>query len=406
MNDITQLIISYLKPERLLPFFINNISLHTKFRHQCHDSLNKYDFVYQHFPNVIHTGITLLSPDKHEKYCYIKRTWGTTKDDWAHKFPNLKSITLSCHFNNINMFHNFSPNILHITLHDCPNLTNISSLSQCSKLRTLQIRFCRNIQHLPFLSPKLKSITIYSCFNINNITTLHICTNLRSITIYTYGSSFSAPIDLSPLKSCIKLKHIKLLGNSFINTNFITKLTKLKYLSMSGSPPILPPNLTSLHISNSPIKNTSLLKSCINLKYLKFVACHSLIDFSHLQLPTLRTLNLTFCKFTQLLNIGLCPSLHTLSLRETEPLKTLKGFSNFPSLKHLDLSCCEWLSTLNGLEKCLQLETINLNTCHALRDVTTLKSCIHLHTIYMYNPLTPNYFFANCNIINSRYELK
>lgn len=152
---------------------------------------------------------------------------------------------------------------------------DLTPLSTCTTIRTLNLSFCQRITDISSLA---------ACVNLHTLS-LKMCINVK---------------DVSPLKACEALRVVDL--SDCMNVGDISPLAQCESIDMTYS---------------YAIRSVPPLPSCHTLI---LAMCHSLEDVAGLaECPLLRVLDLTWCfRLTNLSVLEKCPLLHTLSLRERE----------------------------------------------------------------------------------------
>ncbi|MFH1377400.1 MAG: hypothetical protein ABIH86_01440 [Planctomycetota bacterium] len=231
-----------------------------------------------------------------------------------------------------------------LTVRDCVNLIDFSSIAFMKTLSDLRIDNCSKIADLSPVSnnPSLISLSIKQCNAIRDIQPVINSESIKQLSIDRCDNL----IDYSKMKRMTQLKSLTIIGNNSITT------------SSSVS---LPENLESLALDNcGSITDIQSLAKQNTLSRLSLKGCKNIADFDPIKnLANLEALSLQGCKS---LTSGL------VLLRLTK-------------LKTLDLSHCDNLRDISSISTLTEITSLNLMGCELIEDVQTLVNLKYLTTL-------------------------
>ncbi|XP_056162468.1 disease resistance protein L6-like [Syzygium oleosum] len=282
-----------------------------------------------------------------------------------------------------------------------------SSIMMATKLKYLDLTFCKRLERLPTELGKLGALEEL-CLDgsgirqlpnsIGDLQNLEIL-NIRSTKVKELPNSIGRLTKLRVLDAanCYQLggelpKSIRNLSS--LQCLYLYSCDKLQSL------PVLPSSLTHLGVSCQSRKLTS-LSNLTHLKVLQLYSCPILEHFwehpSALNTPfELDILEISSCGRIKTLNVSLFSHLRTLSVKYCDLILEIRGLDNLkclesleivdcPSIERLDLPKskglkkliardCEKLVEIQGLDRSESLEGIDISWCHSIERLDLSKS--------------------------------
>jgi len=213
------------------------------------------------------------------------------------------------------------------------NLTDeqLTSITNISTLKYIDISFCNKPTHLDFLKnkPQLEHLKISGC---------------RALT------DFSALINISTLKSInankTQLKDLEVLAQNKSVENLNLRGTQVSFID----PLSKCPNLRELDLSDTPLKNIDGLSECTDLRQVKMINC-KIEDIAALSKATkLRTLVLINTLVSALEPLKDCTELTFLEVQGS-PIKDFSPLLKGEKLRRLTVSSSVPEEQLNSLKE-------------------------------------------------------
>ena len=380
--DILNIILSYINPPLLAPFFIQNNINHAitfKYNPTIHNLvlINSHRTIFKFFPNIKLTHLTVhdINIDInliHITHLHLKcnpppySSWSQFNPNYlnlAQLCPHLISFQISDAFFLDLQLINACTHLTTLHLSHITTITNINTLLTCPHLKTVKFKSCI-IQSWFYL-------TISKCLAL---TTLHFIackhhTDLNVIQLncpHLYNYIISGPINISnahhlrthnyPTLHTISIIH----NPNLINLNHLPT-HNLHKLDLSGS---------------SSLQHIHPLKTCTNLRTLILSKCSNLISIEGLEFCTkLSSLLLDHCsRITHLNPLTGCPNIKLLGLSSCLALNNIDGLRGC-KLTGIDFRNCHILPTIKPLNMSHNLQYINLINCHQITDLTPLNNC-------------------------------
>lgn len=267
IQDINNIIIIYLSPHQLLPFFTTNTKLHYDARHYCLH-IKDANYIFNHFPNMIITGI-------HLNELYIDE-------------PSISLTIFISKLIHISQTYNRTNTNSYLTPYNHNHITSFTITNPCTE----------NIETLS-LFPKLNSLTLNHYGPYLDLDALKMIHNLHTLKLLFESEGIIFEYDIYDILKCKQLKYLKLVGSFTNNNMFIShqNLQIFKYIATNCETNTIfftnCPNLKTIKISNSPLSHIN-LATTPNLHNFKLSNCPNLQNISGLtqckkltkQLPT------------------------------------------------------------------------------------------------------------------------
>eukprot|EP00798_Chlamydomonas_sp_ICE-L_P008054 gene8054-biopygen17787 len=286
---------------------------------------------------------------------------------------------------------------------DLSRLQDIAAMSLWSNLNDLCLDMDEGeMEDLSFLSkfPNLQILKIDTCGALWDLTALSACTNLRTLDLYWINQQTG--VELTALSACSHLQELSLSG--CVGVDDITPLSTCC-------------NLRSLNLHDimyHHLQDFSAMSTCSNLHTLKVNDCEEFQDLAGLATcSNLHTLELEDCEqLHDIKALTACCNLHTLRLYGCTQLQDITALSECFALQVVDLFGCAgieyipcfshvwgqqgsacsnlhelslsywyYLEEISALSSCSSLQYLNLVDCEQLRDVTALSALCNLHTL-------------------------
>ncbi len=202
---------------------------------------------------------------------------------------------------------------------------------------------------------------------------------LRSLT-FTRHRRYQAPVPEEILRKIIvSLPHLSSLNltSQYVTDNvmaLVVQLKELRHLDLTNVFPKVSaetlrrivthlPQLTSLHLSESPITN-------------------EMMDLLS-QLKELQSLSLNTAKINDelLQQLAKCSTLQALNLRDNYDITTVQPLAACLELEELDLDGCSNLISLQGLSACTKLLSLSILNSSKIQDFGPLSACTQLRKL-------------------------
>lgn len=330
--NTTKLIITYLSPHQLLPYFLkSNLPLTTKFNydlsphiidissqniplhnHVSYISLEEFDIIFNHLSNIRITAVTIIQFKEHtlEQMFKILRL--------TNKYKFIKSITL---FSNSNLFKKI----------------NVSILSTCYSLQTFTATNYRLTSDDYINLPRLQKLKLTNC-NCSYI----LCAPFLKYTLLL-NSQFYNNLPSQNAKT--------------VATNDFSNVKHHK-------------NITHLHIYNPPHAAAiiSLLPTPTRLQHISLTRCHN----KYTNLQGMKTITLTSC--FNLTDILVCQKLTKITLNKCNLIHNLNFLTTCINLTSIQMIECRKLCIdINVLEICFKLSNISIENCFEIKNIDSLK---------------------------------
>lgn len=289
--DIAKIIIKYVAPNELIPFFLlHNVDLRIRFRYDAFNICNvlnviSFNNTFKNFPNVIITSLFLEIPSGH------------TMNNIQIDYNELRRIKIMC-----------------------DDTIDITKFAKCVHLRVLMLAGTKCINgDIIYGLNKLRHLRLPNWGWSYNLTRLaHDLPKLRRIEM--------------PFKDVDELVHFKKLRNIRFKAwdydgKFIT-LSELRCLDISFFKFTIMPDLSGYHnlcrlivFSCSNLKTIDTLHTIANLRHVEIWFCHKLESITNLKkCAKLQTLKLQYCHSlttvgtaTIHMEISSCPNLTSYS---------------------------------------------------------------------------------------------
>ena len=456
--DVIRTILNYLSPHALIPYFrTHNISSNLLFRYNAspHKLLaNHLNYIFDHFPNVILTGIncdddiTKITINactnkviKFETNCtsleldtkcpifgdnlHTKALTLRGRVDLSKLPLGLKSLTLQnfCCTHSIRDFSSlhsllsitiifstepidppyFPPTLKKISLTSCTQLKTIDNLP-CSKLLSLSIHNCNKLWRIKNLPNTLTKFVATECPNLTNINSVLKCPNLHTLIIQDcpkldHPTTYLHSNKLKHLEfqNCAKFWDMK----NFLSANSIN----LRYVTLRNCG-----HMINLSFQNCPI-HTCILHNCadnLNLST-SFQNCHTLHTLQITRCGSLSDPDLTLTKLPNLYTLDLdkftIPSCFDFAFSHTPHTPHTLRFHRSPhSINIHNLGTIQTLKSLTITESPLtqyicelppNLESLTILDCRNLKDIT--PHATNLHSIHLRTQATVD--LRNCPIL-------
>ncbi|GMY28504.1 leucine-rich repeat-containing protein 40-like [Fagus crenata] len=294
-----------------------------------------------------------------------------------------------------------------------------TSICGLSRLQTLDLYQCHQLQSLPELPPSLTSLrvtcrsmeTFPSLSNLINLKELcfDVCVNLveiprdigklsklETLTLSDCNNLVEIPSSIGRLSS-LRILRLCTTGICSLPTS-ICGLSSLQTINLYRckqlrSLPELPPSLTSLHVTCTPMETFPSLSKPIHLKKLSFEPGENLVEIPISQLETLylwdtkistlpaeigdlsllKQLELHICHNLQCI-VRLPSSLIKLRLHNCKSVKSLPDLSNLINLSELSLHNLPKLMEIQGLGKLESLMSLKISWCKSLERLPNVSN--------------------------------
>lgn len=446
-NDIIRLIITYLDPLSLEPFFnLHKVDFRLSFKYDAYYfprlTVQEFERIFRQFPNIKITGvaINISKLKKITRYHHILKFDLNGSFINIHKLRNHRITHLSLRSKkaltlNLEPFDNC---MRHIDIMFCnlenikgisfctalksfraSNYANISELTCCPELRTLELRGCNNLDvlyklnlrtlilnkctilnlptncinlrtldlttcvilKLPTNCINLQKLILYDCHNLTNVNELSGCINLRTITI----SSCHNIENIDGLNGCDTLRILTLqCCNKLGSISKLSQNKKLQKIDIWWCK-----NLTGVEdiikfCSPQKIEISSCKKA---IKINELINCSSLCEFEVVDCGKNKWEFTTNCTKLEIIridnytedfrNLTNCTTLKKLEIVDSNNLISLFGLP-YHHLKELKLDWCRNLINLNPLKECTSLTHLRLTECHILKDLSPLSNLTKL----------------------------
>lgn len=372
-NNIITIISKYLDLQKLLEFLkLHNIPKSIKLSLPSFSeiplSVKTFVFLINQYPHITITNIAALGiytqiPPHSDHSLPITYQYINELDDLQkHTITSLNHhINIPCIKTMISLVN--PTKIKHIDLSWYNRTTDISPLSSCINLKTLNISWC-------------------------NAPNLHSLSSLQ--TLQTLNLSWSTPQDL----------------------NFLVSLQNLKILNISWTPistlyPLIScPNLKILIAHRCPkLSNVNTLSSLYRLQTLNLSYCNRIIPEYLPFLP--QKIHKIIMAGSKMYSPKFIPSfshIRYLDFSCSFSLVNIDSLQSCPNLRTLDLHNCHSLLSIDSLQFCPNLELLNIALCWSLHSIDPLHTCLKLHTLF-----APLKFYSshwldkieNCNFLDS-----
>lgn len=319
-----------------------------------------FNYIFQHFPNVIITGISIWNSEPITK-------------------PHLNPTHISILNTNINHHHELQkyPNAKHIILDHCHLYTDFK-LS--SSIISLLLRQCRNLTNLT-INTTIKIISLHTCYDLKSLSFISNLPNLKALTL----QHCSNLIDINALQTCPSLRHLTMTGcNTFLNFTPIATLN-LKSITITNQMCATnlyhlsnPHKLKHVNLNTSHSLNASILSN-YNLFSICLANCFALssLDLDLSSSKSLQVIDLSNCvNITTLIFLQNCPNLTTIDLTNCENITNLIGLNN--KLRKVTLTRCKNITDINTLSTSTNLTSLNCSGCHSLSNINPLTKCTNL----------------------------
>ncbi|CAN1143445.1 Disease resistance protein RPV1 [Linum perenne] len=248
----------------------------------------------------------------------------------------------------------------------CPNLKEIpASISKLSRLQTLDLQGCPNIQKPADLPASLQKLIITS--PVPNLLDLR---ELKELRLYESDEIEEIPRDICMLS---KLEALGLYATPNIRTlpkdiQGLSELESLKYLNIKDC---------------ESLERLPCLAGLKKMNRLCICRCYCLTEIQGLgELESLDHLDLSDCtsieRLPDLSRLGL---LKTLVLDNCMALERLPDLSGLKNLKELDIGECVKLTELRGLEELQSLRVLKMNDCKSIEKLPNISHLKHLETL-------------------------
>jgi internalin A len=257
------------------------------------------------------------------------------------------------------------------TSFDLSGLNKLESLSlNCNFSVGIQLNDCTSLRDISLTGVGTGDLSfLQSCLALNKLD-LHDLENLTS---------------LAGLENCTQVTKLVIHGCKFLqNINAISNLIKLEVLQICNSNLVefkqldsVPSSLRSVTLFGVLIKDLSILRECSNLTSLSITNCPiKSIKFLS-EYTGLKSLILRGCLVSDIGPLYSVSSLEYLEL-SLEKLTSLKPLRKSTNLLRLVINSCLSLVRLDGLENCSKLLTLKVSSCCSLSDIGALSKCTSL----------------------------
>ena len=299
----------------------------------------------------------------------------------------------------------------HLTTLDlsfCPQFQNLDKISQLTKLRFLKLFVCSGLLTLQGLGAcdHLEILIVQNCEHLNDISALSLCKKLNTLELSHTPAVNIADLagcaalttlmfegltqDISPLLACANLKKLSLTSCNFGEMTFCTHPTQLEELTLKSCNTSVTPenvltlsaplkiaaaNLKKLTVTCQPFLETILFEKAPHaLHSLKISDCNDLKNI--LGLDHCKNLHYLYLNNQSLKTLSACDALTHASLHRCYQLEETAALNVWPNLKRLTLDDTA-LHTFEELAKCQHLVHLDLNGA-AARDPDLLSKILKL----------------------------
>lgn len=241
-TDVLNIMLSYMEPNELISFFLhNNVDVRTKFKYNAISKLCKKNIkvLLQMFPNMTLVGTQYggFMDSYVVSKCVKIRTLVVENEllnnlDKIIKYKNLRSIEFSGCTWNTRIYNLIFLSELRILKFDCGlNVNDLSCLSECSKLKVLEMgntwnrNASINLPHLKYL--KINNSPNYANHQIIRLSIFNECPKLKTLVICCDNT-----IHITPTK--YNLKKLVLAECRVKNIKDISEINNLHHLDISN----------------------------------------------------------------------------------------------------------------------------------------------------------------------------
>ena len=257
-----------------------------------------------------------------------------------------------------------NPNVEHLEIKSCGNITDVSSLTSLSRLSVLSLDGCSKIEDISPLTnlKSLKQLNLHRCKSILDLSPLTRLVSLRVLHLppATTDEKLARVLSHLPQLETVSLKGCR----QITDISPVAGLTSLTHLEMNYAPELVDitplaglTRLKVLDLKNSGIQDLKALSKLSDLEKLYIQGSKRLNDISPLKnLTNLKTLFLSHCKgISDITVLGNLTNLRLLSLRGLEDISDISALSSLDQLRRLYLEGCKKISPtqIDELQKSL-----------------------------------------------------
>ncbi|MFC3678728.1 leucine-rich repeat domain-containing protein [Bacterioplanoides pacificum] len=286
-------------------------------------------------------------------------------------FKNLKVFEChSCKIRDVDIKNESSIEYLNLGVTEIERITDVSGFKNLqhlsidfygddlSKFKFNNIKWldleARNIYSISFLKGLERLKFLYLWVNDNDEYDLSMLPEGLTRFIFSGGKKST---NFSSIERLTDLKDLEIRSFEISDSSFLSKLTKLEYLSIRNSPGMTKidelkylKELKNLRLFKVPIKSISAIRSLKNLNYI-FIS---------------------YANITSLDGVQNKPFLKTISVIES-PIKRIEHLEGLPKLNELILAITD-IKKIEGLENLNCLEDLNLYD----NDISVFENIFHL----------------------------
>ncbi len=247
-----------------------------------------------------------------------------------------------------------NPDLIHLNIQGCRNITDISPLVSLSRLSILNMTGCSKIEDISPLT-RISSLRELHLPPTTDEKLARVLTHLPQLEKLSLRHGHQIT-DLSPMAGLTNLDHLVMrYASEVVDINPLTGLTRLKVLDLT----------------NSGVQDLNALAKLSNLEWLYLSDSKGVNDISPLKnLTNLSILALNDCKGVRdITALGNLTKLRILSLRGLEELSDISALSSLTQLRTLYLQKCKKISQkqINELKKSLPRCSIELRAVNVGR---------------------------------------
>jgi uncharacterized protein YneF (UPF0154 family) len=245
-----------------------------------------------------------------------------------------------------------NPDIEHLNIQSCRNITDISPLGALSRLSILNMQACSKVEDISPLTnlKNLKELNLHNCMSLVDLIPLTQMDSLRVLHLppATTDEKLARVLIHLPRLEKLSLKECRLITD----ISSVAGLTNLTHLEMNHGPELVDitplaglTRLKVLALKNSGIQDIKALAKLSDLEWLYLSNSKGVNDLSPLKnLTNLSILILDDCKGVRDISVlSNLTNLSILGLRGLE-ISDISTLSSLTQLRHLYLQRCKKLS--------------------------------------------------------------